>query len=120
MPYIPELPAHERTRLDPVIDNLVAVIQNIVQEQGLDPRDADGRLNYTICELLMKTLKIDTDPRYTKINTLMGVLSCVGDEIYDRVVRPYEDFAIEKGGDIDSFTRFEQILKEKIDAYRKS
>lgn len=120
MPYIPELPAEERSRLDPIIDELVREIQAIVDEQELDLRDADGRLNYSICELLMKTFKIDTDPRYTRINSLMGVLSCIGDEIYDRVVRPYEDFAVEKNGDISSFERFLQTLEEKKSAFNQS
>lgn len=112
MPYIPQ---EERDRLDQVIDLLVKEIHTIIEEKGLDIRDTDGRLNYTICELLMKVLQVDVNPRYTKINTLMGVLSCVGDEIYDRVVRPYEDFAVEKGGDIDSFRRFQGVLEQKKD-----
>lgn len=120
MPYIPNLPQEERDRLDPIIDQLVNEIQVIVSEQGLDLRDTDGRLNYSICELLMKTLKIDTDPRYTRINTLMGVLSGVDKEFYDRVGRPYEDFAVEKNGDISSFERFERTLREKRNAHQQS
>lgn len=120
MPYIPNVPVNERERLDPIIDRLVKEIQAIIDDQDLDLRDADGRLNYTVCELLMKTFKIDIDPRYTRINSLMGVLSCVGDEIYDRVVRPYEDFAVEKNEDIGSFMRFLETLQEKEDAFHQS
>ena len=111
MPYIPQ--EDERPRLDPIIRQLTEAIQSIVGEKGLDLREADGRLNYTICELLMKTLRIDSNPRYTRINTLLGVLSGVENEIYDRVVRPYEDLAIKENGDISSFEEFRKTLERK-------
>lgn len=113
MPYIPDAVQEERLRLDPIIDALVKEIHAIIEEQGLDIRDADGRLNYSICQLLMKTLDMDTDPRYTKYNTLQGILKCVGEEIQDRVGRPYEDHAISKNGDIEAFHTFEETMKSK-------
>ena len=117
MPYIPNdqplptLPKGERDALDPIIDQLVEVIKEIVV--GKDIRDADGRCNYTICELLMKVFDIPSAPRYTKLNTMDGVLSQVGRELFRRIGGPYEDIAILKNTDIETFKAFQKWQAEQ-------
>jgi hypothetical protein len=103
MPYIPE---EERKVLNPRIQSLLDALYAI--NGNGDPRDNDGRLNYIITELLMRALELDGNPKYTRLNTLEGVLGLVKKEIYRRCGGDYENDAIGRNGDIGSFARFRQ------------
>lgn len=84
MPYIhPE----DREELDPFIDYLIDQIDysNI------------GELNYIITRLCDAMLG---EVRYSKINSLIGVLECAKLELYRRVAAPYEDDKIDENGDV--------------------
>ena len=84
MPYIdPE----DRAELDPFIDYLIDQIDysNI------------GELNYIISRLCDAMLG---EVRYSKINSLIGVLECAKLELYRRVAAPYEDDKIDENGDV--------------------
>lgn len=87
MPYIKQ---EERKKFDWVIENLVAFLNE-------KPEDAVGNLNYVFTVVLKRLSK---DLRYKKANELMGVLECVKQEYYRRVVAPYEDKKIEDNGDV--------------------
>lgn len=65
--------------------------------------DNEGDLNYAITKLLLRYLS-EKGRRYATLNTIMGILSCVANEFYRRVVAPYEDKKIQENGDIDGFS----------------
>jgi hypothetical protein len=61
-----------------------------------DNPNRDGHLNY-----LVSTIIDDVYPRnYTSLNAAIGVLECIKQELYRRVVAPYEDTKIEQNGDV--------------------
>jgi len=94
MPYIPQ---EERKQLDPLIQQLV---EQIVSMTGKDLSTADGRLNYTICKLLIGVLDLEKNPKYHKFNTAAGVLECVKTELYRILAAPYEEEKIAENGHI--------------------
>lgn len=115
MPYISN---EERVLLNPQILYLINEITAIENKKddvddSFDVRDHDGRLNYCITEILLNILELDNDPRYTKLNTALGVLEGVKLELYRRLGGPYEDEAIKKNGDIGVFKRFNKLLSAK-------
>lgn len=104
MPYIDEKMRYE---LDNLIEELVDKLQTKYTEA------TDGRLNYIITRLLASTYKIDKDPRYSKINDIIGILECAKLEFYARVARPYEDLKTEQNGDVKEYGEGDK--KEKCD-----
>jgi len=58
-----------------------------------------GELNYMITQLLHSWLRKNGN-NYSNYNLVMGVLSCVAQELYRRVVVPYEDSKMEENGDV--------------------
>jgi hypothetical protein len=88
MPYIMQ---NERERLLMVVDNLVAFLEE-------DPENVAGKLNFVISTVLKRLSK---KLRYKKANELMGVIECVKQEYYRKIVGPYEDEAIKRNGDIE-------------------
>lgn len=106
MPYVPD---EQRPDLDDSIHDLCLKIEGRYVGSTWQPndcRDNDGRLNYSITELLCHVLDLDNDPRYTKLNTALGVLEGVKLELYRRLGGPYEDLAIDKSEDIGVYKRF--------------
>ncbi|HEV7680015.1 MAG TPA: hypothetical protein VGQ42_15740 [Candidatus Dormibacteraeota bacterium] len=60
-----------------------------------------GDLNYAITRLCHRTLDtLGCPPRYSDYNAVIGVLECVKQELYRRLVVPYEDECIERNGDV--------------------
>jgi len=94
MPYIDEKMRYE---LDNLIDELVDRLK--VEYTEATP----GRLNYVITRLLASTYDIDKDPRYGKINDIVGVLECAKLEFYARIARPYEDLKIKQNSDVKEY-----------------
>lgn len=68
--------------------------------------DTPGQLNYKITTEILKYLDeikthIGSETNcYADYNEVMGVLECVKQELYRRVVSKYEDEKIEEQGDI--------------------
>lgn len=58
-----------------------------------------GELNYTISSIVDTYLQ-KKGKNYTNLNEVIGVLECVKQEYYRRVVSPYEDLKKEENGDI--------------------
>ena len=84
MPYIPK---EHRSRLSWWL-----------QTDDLMPHNP-GELNFVLTKILIRY--IDNNGRnYSTFNSVMGVLSCIGHELYRRFIGPYEDKKIEKNGDV--------------------
>ena len=64
------------------------------------PRNA-GELNYTITDMILYYLASQYgESSYHAYNEIMGVLECVKQEFYRKMVAPYEDRKCEKNGDV--------------------
>jgi len=96
MPYISQ---GLRLVIDRQITALSDDIWNMANEETLA-----GILNYTVTELLNQTI-MGNEPRYHKINTVLGILEAVKLELYRRLGGPYEDTAIVKNGDIKAYSQ---------------
>lgn len=62
-----------------------------------------GELNYIITKLLFSYIQKCADADgidYSACNAMMGVLECVKQEFYRRVVIPYEDKKCKENGDV--------------------
>ena len=74
-------------------------------DKGMMPVTA-GQLNYKITTEILKWLdgiKEDINSEinsYADYNEVMGVLECVKQELYRRVIAPYEDKKEEENGDV--------------------
>ena len=87
MPYIkPE----ERDKWEGVIGEVITIMNELPEDQK------DGELNYLISSFLRRVYT----PRYFNYNRVIGLLECIKQEMYRRVVGPYEDEKIAENGDI--------------------
>ena len=57
-----------------------------------------GELNYIITKLVLRFL--GSEPNYASHNAVIGVLECAKQELYRRVVVPYEEKKREENGDV--------------------
>lgn len=64
--------------------------------------ESPGELNYEICRLIDAYIS-EHGLRYRTLNDVMGVLESVKQELYRRIVGPYEDGKIEENGDVPLF-----------------
>lgn len=86
MPYIqPE----DRAPLDPVLDQLAALLPG---------QNFAGSLNYVIAGLASRLLKDSRN--YARINEVVGALECAKLEFYRRVAAPYEEGKMRMSGDV--------------------
>jgi hypothetical protein len=97
MPYIDK---DIRSRLD---KNILELKDNIISAST--PDTIEGNLNYVISNLL-DTITLGDKWRYRHINRGIGVTECLKLELYRRLAGPYEDTAINKNGDIETYTSF--------------
>ena len=98
MPYVKET---LRVILDPKIKDLITVLKAI--DKDSNGQDTAGVTNYTITQLLIGLYSYNnqTNKRsYNIFNSAMGVLGCVAQEFYRRMVVPYEDEKIKENGDV--------------------
>ena len=95
MPYIAD---EERKALDGYINQLDSAIRTLYAKD--DMTNHDGRLNYSVCKILIGVLGLVGAPKYHKFNAMAGVLQCIILELYRRLVAPYEDQKIKENGDI--------------------
>ena len=87
MPYIDQ---KGRKKIGREIDLLIKKLKVLPMEK------LDGHLNYCICRILKELYA----PSYFNYNRMMGVLACVQQEIYRRLVVPYEDKKRRENGDV--------------------
>jgi len=60
--------------------------------------NSPGQLNYLLTSIIWAY--IGRERSYAKYNEVLGVLTCMIQEIYRRLVAPYEDEKIEENGDV--------------------
>lgn len=60
-----------------------------------------GELNYQItCDCMSYMLSAGIEPSYSAMNEIIGVLECVKQEFYRRVLIPHEEEKIKQNGDV--------------------
>lgn len=57
-----------------------------------------GHLNYVLT--MITRFWLPEDPRYADFNAAIGVLECAKQELYRRMVAPYEDKKVKENGDV--------------------
>jgi len=57
-----------------------------------------GQLNHALTSAILAYL--GSEPHYRDFNEVIGVLECVKQELYRRMVAPYEDKKCAKNGDV--------------------
>lgn len=87
MPYIKK---DSRGYWDAIIDTIEQDNNNVGYEVG--------ELNYFISRLLWRDFY--NKKSYKRANELVGLLECIKQELYRRVVSMYEDVKIQENGDI--------------------
>ncbi len=99
MPYI------KQELKDEVEDSLRELIDDIVSCADIDDRDTlKGVLNYVITSLLINVLT-EHGLSYSRFSDIVGTLECAKKEIYRRAIASYEDYCVQKNGDVDEFLR---------------
>lgn len=83
MPYIPK---ERRTELDRCIKTTGEV-------------DTSGELNYILTKIILNYIR-HNGISYNTYNEVIGILECTKQELYARLVRPYEDEKKELNGDV--------------------
>ena len=63
----------------------------------LDVFEIDGELNFFITSILKDVYT----PKYFNYNKAIGLLECIKQEYYRKVVSPYEDKKIKENGDLN-------------------
>lgn len=91
MPYIKQ---SDRKFIDAVLNLLFDVLRLLSSN---DPDGDNGRMNYVITRLINAWYG---SGGYNAFNDAVGVLECVKQEFYRRVVAPYEDKKKEERGDV--------------------
>lgn len=94
MPYIIQ---RRREHID---EHIKALAQAIIDMADDDITTCDGDLNYTITRIIHEVYNLKVQPKYHKINSALGVLECVKQELYRRIAAPYEDIKIKENGDV--------------------
>lgn len=61
--------------------------------------ETPGELNFAISYVIREYMR-KKQKRYSTFNDIIGALEAAKVEFYDRIVRPYEDKAIKRNGDI--------------------
>jgi hypothetical protein len=84
MPYIPQ---ENRPKFDDLLDQALNKIEN------------HGELNYVISTMAWEYV-LGRKLSYTEMQHVIGTLECVKQEMYRRMLSPYEDKKIEENGDI--------------------
>jgi hypothetical protein len=73
---------------------------------GMEMPSTPGELNFVLITIILEYLKYckacqkDEKNHYEDFNEVIGVLSCISQELYRRVVVPYENEKIEENGDV--------------------
>lgn len=75
-----------------------AYIGNLERDNNGVPYTA-GELNYFISKLLWR--QFYHSKSYAKANEIVGLLECIKQEFYRRVVGPYEDVKCQENGDVN-------------------
>lgn len=88
MPYIKK---EERKKWENLIREIVEILKKIPQEK------VDGELNYLITSIILNFY----ERRYFDYNRAIGMLECCKQELYRKIVGPYEDEKIKENGEVE-------------------
>lgn len=77
--------------------------RSALERTGATPENA-GELNYMICQLIHDYIE-NKGLEYQTLNDVVGVLDAVKQELYRRLIGPYEDKKIAANGDIPLFQK---------------
>jgi len=91
LPYIKKGGPTGREHWDPIIDPIIEDLRK------LPPEEVDGVINYIVTKMLKKIYPA----RYYHYNKAIGVLECIKQEFYRRIVAPYEDKKMLENGDVE-------------------
>ena len=92
MIFLPYIDEHERPRLDNLVDELT--------DEILNGDDAwEGRMNYVVSRMANNIVQ-SKGKSYRLFNRIVGVMECVKQEFYRRVVVPYERRKCYVNGDV--------------------
>jgi hypothetical protein len=97
MPYIKN---EERGKYEVSIDEIVSSLGwSQVNGNDFDENRVKGELNYVIYSIIKRY--IDREGlKYFRAQDLIGTLECCKQELYRRILAPYEDIKIEECGDV--------------------
>lgn len=88
MPYIK---ADQRPAIDDLVKPLIDHLKSLPLE------DQDGSLNY----IVTKIIKNVYPQKYFHFNRALGVLTAITQELYRKIIGPYEDTKIKENGDVE-------------------
>lgn len=88
MPYIDQ---NQRPEIDKLVQPLIDHVSELpVEEQ-------DGALNYAVTKVIKHVYPV----KYFHLNRALGVLTAITQELYRKIVGPYEEEKISKNGDVE-------------------
>ena len=89
MPYIKK---DKRLRYDIQLEILADLINEVPEEEKA------GVVNYVVTRIIHRVFQ---PPKYNTYNSAMGVLECIKQELYRKVVAPYENLKEKEHGSVD-------------------
>lgn len=88
MPYInPD----QRPEVDKLIDPFISYLSSLPME------DQDGVINYAVTRII----KHIYPKKYFHFNRALGVLTAITEELYRKIIGPYEEEKITENGDVE-------------------
>jgi len=94
MPYIKK---QDRAKWTKIIAEIVGMLKQLPQDS------VDGDLNYLFTSIILNSY----EQKYFNYNRAMGMLECCKQELYRKVIGPYENEKIAENGDVE-------ILDKKV------
>lgn len=88
MPYIKK---EQRPAIDELVNPLIAHLKSLPLE------DQDGSLNYAVTRIIKHVYP----QKYFHFNRALGVLTAITQELYRKIVGPYEDTKISENGEVE-------------------
>jgi hypothetical protein len=88
MPYI-------KKEQRPAIDNLIKPLIEHINSLPLE--DQDGSLNYAFTKIIKNVYP----KKYFHFNRALGMLTAVTQELYRKIIGPYEETKIIENGDVE-------------------
>lgn len=87
MPYIKQL---QRPAIDKLVNPLIEHLKSLPLEEQ------DGSLNYAVTRIIKHVYP----QKYFHFNRALGVLTAISQELYRKIIGPYEDTKILENGEV--------------------
>ncbi|VVB80334.1 Uncharacterised protein [uncultured archaeon] len=88
MPYIKK---EDRKKWEKIIAEVTEILKNVPKES------VDGDLNYFFTSIILNNY----EKKYFNYNRAIGMLECCKQELYRKVIGPYEEEKIKENGDVE-------------------